>query len=109
MKQSKKSTKQLLEDALRDLEASPLYNRQALDELKQNFNKWQQKSVRPDDRENWQAVPQMVLGSQTPRELLYTPLSNPDFDYGADLGNSGEQPFTRGIHANKARPRYILA
>jgi len=61
--------------------------------------------VRPDDRNNWQTTPQMVLGSQTPRDLLYTPLNNPDFDYAADLGNSGEQPFTRGIHANMYRGR----
>jgi methylmalonyl-CoA mutase N-terminal domain/subunit len=105
MKQSKKYTKQLLEDALKDRRHSPLYSRKALGELRQNFNQWQQESVRPDDRENWQTIPQMVLGSQTPRDLLYTPLNNPDFDYAADLGNSGEQPFTRGVHANMYRGR----
>ncbi len=105
MNPSNKTTKQLLEDALGDLKRSPLYNPEALDELNQTFNRWQQKSVRPGDRENWQTTPQMVLGSQTPRDLLYTPLNNPDFDYAADLGNSGEQPFTRGIHTNMYRGR----
>jgi len=105
MESSNKTTKQLLEDALEDLKRSPLYNPEALDEINQKFNRWQQKSVRPDDRNNWQTTPQMVLGSQTPRDLLYTPLNNPDFDYAADLGNSGEQPFTRGIHANMYRGR----
>jgi methylmalonyl-CoA mutase N-terminal domain/subunit len=47
----------------------------------------------------------MVLGSQTPRDLLYTPLSKPDFDYTADLGYSGQEPFTRGLHANMYRGR----
>jgi len=105
MNQEKKTTKQVLDKALKDQTRTPLYNREALDELKQAFDKWQQESVRPGDRENWQAIPQMVLGSRTPRELLYTPLANPDFDYGTDLGNSGEQPFTRGVHANMYRGR----
>jgi methylmalonyl-CoA mutase N-terminal domain/subunit len=99
------TTRQILEEALKDHPHSPLYNPRALDDLKQVFNQWQQESVRPADRENWQTVPQMVLGSNTPRDLLYTPLNNPDFDYGRDLGNSGEQPFTRGVHANMYRGR----
>jgi methylmalonyl-CoA mutase N-terminal domain/subunit len=105
MKPSKKTTREMLKDALGESKHSPLYNRQALDELRRNFNQWQQETVRSGDRENWQTIPRMVLGSQTPRDLLYTPLNNPDFDYSADLGNSGEQPFTRGIHANMYRGR----
>ena len=105
MTQKKITTKQLLEEALKDQKRTPLYNRKALDDLKQAFGKWQQESVQPADRENWQTTPQMVLGSGTPRDLLYTPLSNPKFDYGADLGNSGEPPFTRGVHANMYRGR----
>ena len=35
--------------------------------------------------------------------MLYTPLSNPNFDYMQDLGHSGKEPFTRGIHANMYR------
>ena len=105
MKPKRKTTRQVLENALKDRNRTPLYNPKALDDLKQAFHNWQQESVRPADRENWQAVPQMVLGSNTPRDLLYTPLNNPDFDYGGDLGNSGEQPFTRGVHANMYRGR----
>lgn len=105
MKQAKKTTKQLLKEALEDRRPSPLYNREALDEIRQNDSQWQRDSVRPQDLKNWQTVPWMVLGSQTPRDLLYTPLNNPDFDYASDLGNSGEQPFTRGIHANMYRGR----
>ena len=105
METKPKTTRQVLEEALKDQKRTPLYNRKALDDLKQAFHKWQQESVRPEDRENWQTVPQMVLGSNTPRDLLYTPLNNPDFDYGSDLGNSGEQPFARGVHANMYRGR----
>ena len=37
--------------------------------------------------------------------MLYTPLNNPDLDYMQDLGHSGQEPFTRGIHANMYRGR----
>jgi methylmalonyl-CoA mutase N-terminal domain/subunit len=32
-------------------------------------------------------------------------LSNPEFDYTEDLGNSGQEPYTRGLHANMYRGR----
>ncbi|MBW2439376.1 MAG: acyl-CoA mutase large subunit family protein [Deltaproteobacteria bacterium] len=105
MTPKKKTTKQVLAEALNDQPRTPLYNPAALSELQQAFDTWQHRDVRPADRENWQSVPQMVLGSRTPRDLLYTPLSNPEFDYGMDLGNSGEPPFTRGVHANMYRGR----
>ena len=100
-----KPTRKVLEEALKKQKRTPLYNREALDHLNRHFQNWQQESVQPADRENWQAVPQMVLGSNTPRDLLYTPLNIPEFDYGSDLGNSGQQPFTRGVHANMYRGR----
>lgn len=44
-----------------------------------------------------------VTQSSTPIERLYTPLDIPDFDYEHALGNPGEYPFTRGIHATGYR------
>ena len=41
--------------------------------------------------------------SSVPIERLYTPLDMPKFDYEHDLGNPGEYPFTRGIHATGYR------
>ena len=105
MNPKKKTTKQLLEEALKSQKRTPLYSSRAMDELKQSFDKWRQTGVQSHDNKNWQTIPQMVLGSQTPRDLLYTPLNNPDFDYVIDLGHSGQQPFTRGIHANMYRGR----
>ncbi|OHE22477.1 MAG: methylmalonyl-CoA mutase, partial [Syntrophobacterales bacterium RBG_19FT_COMBO_59_10] len=66
---------------------------------------WMRSTVREQDRREWLKTPRTVLGSNIPREMLYTPLSHPDFDYRQDLGNSGEAPFTRGIHANMYRGR----
>jgi methylmalonyl-CoA mutase N-terminal domain/subunit len=97
MKKETKTTKEFLDDALKGQKRTPLYNPAVLAELRQTFAKWQQESVRPQDRKNWQITPKMVLGSQIPRDLLYTPLSNPEFDYTEDLGNSGQEPYTRGL------------
>lgn len=41
--------------------------------------------------------------SSVPINRLYTPSDIPDFDYERDLGNPGEFPFTRGIHATGHR------
>jgi len=88
-----------------DCESVPLYNPEALDKLRQQFEQWISSTVGGKDREEWIRTPRTVLGSDIPREMLYTPLSNPDFDYRRDLGNSGQEPFTRGIHANMYRGR----
>ncbi len=41
--------------------------------------------------------------SGAPIEPLYTPADLEDFDYGRDLGDPGEFPFTRGIHRTMYR------
>ncbi|OGP72252.1 MAG: methylmalonyl-CoA mutase [Deltaproteobacteria bacterium RBG_16_50_11] len=68
-----------------------------------DFEQWQKDILREEDRKNWVVTPHTVLGSDIPREMLYTPLHHPDFDYMEDLGHSGQEPFTRGIHANMYR------
>jgi len=99
-----KTTKEILEERL-NKGGTPLYNPAALKETAENFEKWKNSVVREQDRENWEVTPQTILGSEIPRELLYTPLSNAEFNYQRDLGFSGEEPFTRGVHANMYRGR----
>lgn len=105
MNEKIKSTKEILRERVSDRKTTPLYNPEALTDLKRESEDWMTNVVRETDRENWRKTPHTVLGSDTPRELLYTPLSNPDFDYQQDLGNSGQEPFTRGIHASMYRGR----
>jgi methylmalonyl-CoA mutase N-terminal domain/subunit len=50
-------------------------------------------------------IKKTILGSNIAREPIYTPESISDFDYDRDLGNSGQEPFTRGIHENMYRGR----
>lgn len=89
----------------RQKERTPLYDSDALEKIKAHVEKWMRETVREQDREEWAKTPRTVLGSDIPREMLYTPLSNPGLDYLEDLGNSGEEPFSRGIHSNMYRGR----
>lgn len=98
-----RTTKEILNRKMADTKRVPLYNPAALDTLRQRLDQWMNSTVSQADRANWKKVPMTVLGSGIPRDMLYTPLSNQDLDYEADLGNSGEAPYTRGIHPNMYR------
>jgi methylmalonyl-CoA mutase N-terminal domain/subunit len=99
----KRTTKEILEARVQRKKRNPLYHPKALKKLSLDFEQWQKDILREEDRKNWYVTPRTILGSDIPREMLYTPLSNPDFDYMEDLGHSGQEPFTRGIHANMYR------
>ncbi len=101
----KRTIKEILQAELADRKRTPLYHPDVLEKLRQEFEQWRNTTVREEDRKNWHVTPHTILGSDIPREMLYTPLSNPDFDYMQDLGYSGQEPFTRGIHANMYRGR----
>jgi methylmalonyl-CoA mutase N-terminal domain/subunit len=98
-----RTTKEILHRKMEDTNRVPLYNPLALETLRRSVDKWMNAVVTEPDRKAWKKVSKTVLGSGIPREMLYTPLSNQDLDYEADLGNSGEAPYTRGIHSNMYR------
>ena len=47
-------------------------------------SKWKNSVVGEEDRRNWHATPHTLLGSEIPREMLYTPLSNPPYNQNPD-------------------------
>lgn len=98
-----RTTKEILQQHAEGTRRVPLYNPSAIKELGRRLDEWMNAVVKGADREHWEKAPVTVLGSGIPREMLYTPLSNQDLDYEADLGNSGEPPYTRGIHPNMYR------
>ena len=100
-----KTTKEILKEKVTPREHIPLYNPEALKKVEEEFDRWKSTVVREEDRKNWMVTPHTILGSELPRALLYTPLDNPEFDYETDLGFSGEEPFTRGVHPNMYRGR----
>jgi methylmalonyl-CoA mutase N-terminal domain/subunit len=105
MKGKERTTKEILHEKLSHRKRVPLYNPKALTAIRRQFEEWMNSTVHKKDRESWMKIPRTVLGSDIPRAMLYTPLSNPDFDYQEDLGNSAQEPFARGIHANMYRGR----
>ncbi len=105
MKGKERTTKEILHEQFSGQKRTPLYSSEALKSIRQTVDLWMNSLVPEKDRKNWATTAHTVLGSDIPRDLLYTPLSNPDFDYQQDLGNSGQPPFTRGIHANMYRGR----
>lgn len=105
MKEQEKTTKEILAEKTTARKKTPLYNPAAIEAMRKTFGEWMNSTVREKDRQEWLKTPRTVLGSDIPREMLYTPLSHPDFDYMEDIGYSGQAPFTRGIHANMYRGR----
>jgi len=101
----KKTTKEILQEKLASGERAPLYDQGTVKKLGEEVDRWKNTVVRDKDRENWWVTPKTILGSEIPRELLYTPLSNANIDYMQDIGFSGEEPFTRGVHPNMYRGR----
>jgi methylmalonyl-CoA mutase N-terminal domain/subunit len=105
MDEKKVTTKEILQAKLAGRGRVPLYNSQALEKLRQKLERWKNTVGSEWAREKWYVTLQTILGSEIPRSLLYTPLDNPDYDYEEDLGNSGEEPYTRGLHASMYRGR----
>ena len=102
MAEDKKDIKSILEKKPGASQDS-LFDKKALDLVEDDFNKWKSLSVSEADRKNWETVPRTTLGSDIPRKLIYTPLDIGGFDYRESLGNSGQGPFTRGVHPNMYR------
>jgi AMP-binding enzyme C-terminal domain len=74
MAQQNKTTKEILQAKLAGRKRTPLYDRGSLEKLRQGFESWKRSVVRKEDRQNWHATPHPLLGSEIPREMLYTPL-----------------------------------
>lgn len=102
---AQKTTREILQEQSIGKKRTPLYNPEVLEKLRNELNSWKENTLKEKDRSNWHLIPRTVLGSELPRELLYTPLNNADIDYMEDIGNSGQEPFARGIHANMYRGR----
>lgn len=97
------TTKDIITTELSKLDKVPLYNQKALNTIYESTNEWKENTLKEKDKNNWCKIKHTVLGSDIPKELLYTPLSHPNFDYINDLANSGQEPYTRGVYASMYR------
>jgi methylmalonyl-CoA mutase N-terminal domain/subunit len=82
---------------------SMTFDQAKLKKLAHYHQKWRETTLKQTlDRKPERPISFMTQSS-VPIERLYTPLDIPEFDYERDLGNPGEYPFTRGIHATGYR------
>ena len=105
MTSAQKTTAEILKENVKKTDKTPIYDPAYLAKVQNGLEQWKKDTVKPDDLKNWAVVPLTVLGSEIPREMIYTPLSIANSDYADEIGNPGEPPFTRGIHSNMYRGR----
>jgi methylmalonyl-CoA mutase N-terminal domain/subunit len=103
MPKNTKTLKEILNEEELKKQKKPLFNPEIIKELNKEFNTWKENIVNEIDRKNWSVTPQTILGSEIPREMIYTPLNLSEMDYMGEIGFSGEEPFTRGVHPNMYR------
>ncbi len=82
-----------------------MYERKKLAELNDSLTLWEQNNLKqalsalPERRD------QFLTTSSEPINRLYTPADVADLDYEQDLGQPGEYPYTRGVHATLHRSK----
>ena len=81
------------------------FDKKKLDDLKKAREQWQETTLKKTLNAKAERQEKFMTQSSVPIERVYTPLDIPDFDYQRDLGNPGEYPYTRGVHATGYRGR----
>ncbi|GAB4518687.1 MAG: methylmalonyl-CoA mutase family protein [Anaerolineae bacterium] len=81
------------------------FDKDSLQRLGNDLERWQEETLNPTLQRKAEHKPTFTTQSSVPVERLYTPVDLEDFDYQHDLGNPGEYPFTRGIHATGYRAK----
>ncbi|MBK9122640.1 MAG: methylmalonyl-CoA mutase family protein [Chloroflexi bacterium] len=81
------------------------FDRDKLKQHQANREAWERETLGPTLDRLPERRDRFVTQSSVPINRLYTPADVPDLDYERDLGNPGEYPFTRGIHATGHRGR----
>ncbi len=82
-----------------------MYDRKKLADLQDSLKRWEKTNLKkaletlPERRDPF------ITTSSEPVNRLYTPADIMDLDYETDLGNPGEYPYTRGVHATLHRSK----
>jgi methylmalonyl-CoA mutase N-terminal domain/subunit len=82
-----------------------MFDKNSLDKLKQYQKNWKETTLKKTIDHKAERKNTFITQSSVPIERLYTPLDIEDLDYERDLGNPGEYPYTRGVHATGYRGR----
>lgn len=79
------------------------FDPKSIEKLQQSQKSWKNSTLQKTLERRAERRDTFMTQSSEPIERLYTPLDIADFDYERDLGNPGEFPYTRGIHATGYR------
>lgn len=82
-----------------------MYDKQKLAELADDLDRWEETTLQKTLSRSPERQTKFRTTSSEPIHRLYTPLDVADLDYKAHLGQPGEYPFTRGVHATMYRGR----
>ena len=82
-----------------------MYDPKKLTEIQQALEQWEESTLRKSLERFPERREEFITTSSEPVNRLYTPLDVSGLDYLRDLGNPGEYPYTRGIHATMHRGR----
>ncbi|WP_374688734.1 methylmalonyl-CoA mutase [Promineifilum sp.] len=80
-----------------------MYDKAKLAEMAEMRDRWEETTLHQTLARAPERKEHFLTTSSEPIERLYTPLDVADLDYGRDLGNPGEYPFTRGVHSTLYR------
>ncbi|MGJ3237690.1 MAG: acyl-CoA mutase large subunit family protein [Anaerolineae bacterium] len=79
------------------------FDQEKLAKLEQSQKNWKTGTLKQTLERRKERKDTFMTQSSVPINRLYTPLDIADLDYERDLGNPGEYPYTRGIHATGYR------
>jgi methylmalonyl-CoA mutase N-terminal domain/subunit len=80
-----------------------MYDKSKLAEIVEAQEKWEETTLQQSLARSPERRERFLTTSSEPIQRLYTPLDVADLDYLRDLGNPGEYPYTRGVHATLYR------
>lgn len=80
-----------------------MYDKTKLAEIAEAQEKWEETTLQQSLARSPERKEHFLTTSSEPIRRLYTPLDVAGLDYVDDLGNPGEYPYTRGVHATLYR------
>jgi methylmalonyl-CoA mutase N-terminal domain/subunit len=99
------TTKQMVIEGLRSQRNMPIYNADTVDGISREFEEWKNSAVPIENRKHYHVKPNLLLGTDLARGLVYSPIDTKSLDYDEDLGFPGKHPYTRGIYSDMYRGR----
>lgn len=80
-----------------------MFDPKELDAIREARDKWEETTLQRTLARSPERAKKFMTTSSEEIERLYTPLDIAEMDYNAELGNPGEYPYTRGVHATMYR------